>query len=54
MKTFKEFLKGIIIVVLFTITLFGLAADTYWLIWLVWAFSIMPIYEVLSRLIDRI
>ena len=54
MKTVKEILKGIVILVLFVVTLLGLAANTYWLILLVWAFSIMPIYEILSRLIVRI
>lgn len=54
MKTFKEILKGIVILVLFVVTLCGLAADTYWLLWLVWVFLIMPIYEGLSHLIDRI
>lgn len=54
MKTVKEILKGIIILVLFVVTLCGLAADTYWLLWLVWVFLIMPIYEGLSLLIDRI
>lgn len=54
METIKSILKGIVIVVLFIITLCGLAADTYWLIWLAWAFMIMPIYEASSRLIDRI
>lgn len=54
MKTFKEFLKGIIILILFVVTLFGLAADTYWLLWLLWVFMIMPIYEGVAHLIDRI
>ena len=54
MKTVKKILKGIVILVLFVVTLCGLAADTYWLLWLVWVFLIMPIYEGLSLLIDRI
>lgn len=52
--TIKSIMKGVIIIVLFTITILGLAADTYWLLWLAWAFMIMPIYEASSRLIDRI
>lgn len=54
MKTVKEILKGIVILVLFVVTLCGLAADIYWLLWLAWAFLIMPIYEASSRLIDRL
>ena len=54
MKTFKSILKGVVIIVLFVITILGLAADIYWLLWLAWAFMIMPIYEASSRLIDRL
>lgn len=54
MKTVKEILKGIVILVLFVVTLCGLAANTYWLLWLAWAFMVMPIYVGLSNVIDRL